>query len=215
VVVDVFELSQPPSLLPEEDVYVRNSVLKRRSDFTAGRACARAAMKRMGEREVAIPVGKGRQPLWPPGVVGSISHCTGYCAAVVARQDALPGIGFDVEVGAALSEELAAVISTDRERENFPSKRPADHLNWDILAFSAKESIYKYYYPLEGTFLGFHDVFLTFEPRAGRFSAGLHASDPTSGSASARFDGSYAFDDGFVYTSVTSMTGARASATAV
>jgi 4'-phosphopantetheinyl transferase EntD len=211
VVVDVFQLPQAPSLLVEEEIYVRNSVSKRRNDFTAGRACARAALKRLGEQEVAIPVGKGRQPLWPPGVVGSISHCTGYCAAVVARQEAMPSIGFDVEIGVAMTDELAATINTDRERENFPAKKPAGHLNWDILAFSAKESIYKFHYPLQGTFLGFQDAFVTFEPQAGRFWARLRSDDPDPGSASVRFDGCYAFDDDFVYTSVTSMTGAHAS----
>ncbi|MET8067607.1 4'-phosphopantetheinyl transferase superfamily protein, partial [Micromonospora sp. NPDC005313] len=45
---------------------------------------------------------------------------------------------------------------------------PATH--WDRLLFSAKESVYKAWYPLTGRWLGFEEAELTFD-RAGRFAA--------------------------------------------
>ncbi|HEY3692789.1 MAG TPA: hypothetical protein VGL46_21300 [Pseudonocardiaceae bacterium] len=41
--------------------------------------------------------GERRKPVWPPGVVGSLTHCTGYRAAAVAHRRGVLTVGIDAE----------------------------------------------------------------------------------------------------------------------
>jgi 4'-phosphopantetheinyl transferase EntD len=73
------------ALFPEEEAMVARAVGKRRREFSTARACARDALVELGEPPQAIPTGPKGEPLWPPGVVGSITHCDGYRACAVAH----------------------------------------------------------------------------------------------------------------------------------
>jgi 4'-phosphopantetheinyl transferase N-terminal domain len=97
-------LSQP--LLPEERSSVSKAVGSRRWEFTTARTCARTALGGLGLSVVAIPAGPRGEPLWPPGVVGSITHCEGYRACAVARMDDLMSIGIDAEPHAKRCDQL-------------------------------------------------------------------------------------------------------------
>ena len=48
---------------------------KRLSDFATGRYCAMKALEQFGIQDAIIPIGEDRAPIWPEGIVGSISHC--------------------------------------------------------------------------------------------------------------------------------------------
>ena len=71
-------------LLAQEAAQIRGAGRSRRQEFTAARTCARQALRELGLPETAILRGEHREPLWPPGIVGSITHCALYSAAVVA-----------------------------------------------------------------------------------------------------------------------------------
>jgi len=142
----------PLSLFPEEQRAVALAVSSRRADFAAGRSAARKAMAQLGMPAVAIPVGPRREPVWPLGVVGSISHASGWALAALARADtpgAPRGLGIDVEVHAPLAPELEPLVLTARDR--------LEHAT-TMLAFSAKESVYKALFPTLGWLLEFSDV---------------------------------------------------------
>ena len=47
-------------------------------------------------------------------------------------------------------------------------------VHWDRVLFSAKESIYKAWFPLTGRWLGFEEASLSIDPAAGTFAARLH-----------------------------------------
>jgi len=128
----------PPdaSLLPGEDEVVALAVEKRRREFTTARSCARAALAKIGVPPVAIPSGPRGAPEWPPGVVGSITHCAGYRAAAVARASDLAALGIEVRAadfdadGNALATAFRGasrllLISTDRL--DVPGLRLAQH----------------------------------------------------------------------------------------
>src|SRR2546425_12563742 len=73
--------SQP--LLPQEAAALGAVARKRRLEFTAGRNCARAALSRIGVAPVPVLSGEERDPQWPAGGVGGITHAEGDCAAAV------------------------------------------------------------------------------------------------------------------------------------
>jgi 4'-phosphopantetheinyl transferase EntD len=185
-------------LLPTESALVARAVEKRRREFSAGRSCARRALERLGLRDVPILAGPRREPLWPPGIAGSITHCSGYCAAAVARMTDLGGIGIDAELRAPLDQGVVDLVCTGNEMAWARAQR-GDH--WPALIFSAKESIFKVWYPIAGRWLDYRDAELTIDAVACRFSARLLVSDLPAGFP-AHVDGRFLVDDQRVYTSV-------------
>lgn len=155
-------------LLAQEQRLVAGAVEKRRRDFTAGRACARRALERLGWPGFAVVAGPGREPLWPPGVVGAITHCRGYCAAAVARSADVRAVGIDAELRAPLPAGVTRLVCTELERRQ-AAELPGDH--WETLVFSAKEAIYKAWYPLTRRWLDYRDAELTIDPDRGCFTA--------------------------------------------
>lgn len=114
---------------------------RRRDDFIRGRIAARLALRGLGARPQSIPIGAWRQPVWPEGVVGSISHAAGAGVAVVARSADLRGIGVDVEArDRRLSLRAARRILT--RAEGWALDEPAQ-LPWPLVLFCVKEAAFK------------------------------------------------------------------------
>ncbi|GAB1479836.1 hypothetical protein MASR2M74_24040 [Paracoccaceae bacterium] len=130
------------------------AIATRRAEFAAGRAAARAAMAALGLPPAPIPMGEDRAPVWPLGVTGSISHCTGACLAVAGMADHWCGLGVDVEPLAPLDPSLWPVILCPTEGQG------------GLLAlrsFVAKEAAYKAQYPLSRTVFDFHTLRLDWQ----------------------------------------------------
>ncbi|MEV0775332.1 4'-phosphopantetheinyl transferase superfamily protein [Streptomyces sp. NPDC050428] len=193
------------TLLPEEEPIVKSAVAKRRGEFTTARHCARQALTRLGAPAGAILTGERGAPLWPEGVVGSITHCEGYRAAVVARPAHITSIGVDAEPALPLpSGVLEAVALADEQVAVKELLESAPDVRWDRLLFSAKESVYKAWYPLTRRFLEFEEARLVFDPAGGTFTAHLLAGPARAGSRTLHtFDGRWLSQDGIVLTSVT------------
>jgi 4'-phosphopantetheinyl transferase EntD len=167
--------TDPPdaALFPQEAAIVERVSDKRRREFTAGRECARIALGKLGIEPVPILIGERGAPQWPPGIVGSITHCVGYRAAAVAHASDVAAIGMDAEPDDPLPRGVLDVISLPAERARLAAlagERPA--VCWDRLLFSAKESVYKAWFPLTGRWLGFEDADVTISPD-GTFTARL------------------------------------------
>ena len=156
-------------LFVEEEEAVRRAAAGRRNEFISGRVCARAAMVQLGHAPVAVPHGPQREPVWPNGLVGSITHCSGYRAAAVARSDLFQGIGIDAEPHAALPNGVVNRVLTVEEQRWLGAQTDTG-VHWDRVLFSAKESIYKAWFPITRRWLGFEDVALQIDPYAGSFS---------------------------------------------
>src|SRR5690242_4153856 len=80
------------ALFPAEAAQIQGAVEARRREFATGRHCARQALAALGVPATPLLSGGHREPLWPAGVVGSITHCTGYRAAAVAPDERLAAI---------------------------------------------------------------------------------------------------------------------------
>jgi 4'-phosphopantetheinyl transferase EntD len=131
----------------------------RRREFTAGRACARAALEELGHHGWSLLPGPRREPLWPDGVVGSISHCPGLAVGAAARSADTLAIGIDVETDAPLPADVAGSVMDAGEARAIERLAARDAgTPWERLLFSAKETVYKAWYPLRHEWLGFEEA---------------------------------------------------------
>jgi len=184
-------------LLPEEEPSVARAVDKRVREYTTVRHCARRALAGLGYGPLPILNGPNREPLWPDGVIGSLTHCDGYRAAVVTRAGALRSLGIDAEPNAPLPAGVLDTVASPAEQAHLASlARQDSEVHWDRLLFSAKESVYKTWFPLARAWLGFEEATLEFDP-AGEFSAKILKPGPLASVA-----GRWTVSRGLVVTSI-------------
>jgi 4'-phosphopantetheinyl transferase EntD len=173
VAVEAFEDLPGEMVFPGEEDLVANAVEGRRREFVTARRCAREALAELGHAPAAIRSGPKREPRWPAGVVGSITHTAGFRAAAVAPRSIFASIGIDSEQNGPLPNGIEESITVAGEPEMLAALDSAfPETQWSRLLFSAKESIYKAWYPLTSRWLGFEDARLTIDP-AGTFAARL------------------------------------------
>jgi 4'-phosphopantetheinyl transferase EntD len=186
------------ALLPEEAELLGQAVAARRAEFATARCCARQALQRLGAPGGPILRGPKREPLWPSGFVGSITHCTGYRAAAVARNSEMLALGIDAEPHAAIPADVAARVLRAEERAWLNLAPPGIH--WGRVIFSAKESVYKAWFPLARRWLGFDGAVIDIDPGSGSFQARLLVETPTR--LPPRLDGRFLVEDGLVLTAI-------------
>lgn len=177
----------------------------RRREFATTRACARTAMARLGLPEVSVLPGPHGAPQWPAGGVGSITHCAGYRAAAVALASDYASLGVDAEPNEALPDHgMLELIALGDERDRLGQLVAAiPGVAWDRLLFSAKESVYKAWFPLAGRWLGFTSADIVIDPCAGTFTARLLVPGPAvGGSPLTILNGRWLADRGFLLTAV-------------
>ncbi|EGX59018.1 phosphopantetheinyl transferase [Streptomyces zinciresistens K42] len=161
VAVETFGDGEPEHtvLYPEEEAVVARAVDKRRREFTAVRGCARRAMEKLGVPPRPVLPGERGAPGWPEGLAGSMTHCEGYAAAALVRATELASLGIDAEPHQPLPDGVLAAVSLPAEAlrlRALADARPGVH--WDRLLFSAKESVYKAWFPLTGKWLDFSEA---------------------------------------------------------
>jgi 4'-phosphopantetheinyl transferase EntD len=204
-VVSAFGDPPGPPLFPDEEALIANSVEVRRREFTTGRRCAREALSRLGYPAAPLLSGPRGEPLWPTAVRGAITHCRGYRAAAVAHRDDLFSIGMDAEPVRPLAKGVFEAVSLPQEQASTARCRSyAPEVPWELLLFSAKESVYKTWFPLTGTFLEFEEAVVEFHPEHGTFDAHLLVPGPRWGDTPLNnFSGRWAVHAGYALTAIT------------
>jgi 4'-phosphopantetheinyl transferase EntD len=204
LVEEVFADMPNAMLLAEEAALVEKAVPKRRQEFATGRACAHTAIQRLGATDGPILRGERGAPLWPDGVVGTITHCDGYRAAAVARARDVLAVGFDAEPAEALPEGVLEVVADATERAwiaDWTAVHPGVH--WDRLLFSAKESVYKAWFPLTRRWLDFAGARITADPLRQTFAAELLVPGISAGGHEITgFDGRWMTANGLILTAI-------------
>lgn len=158
---------------PGESRSVARATPARKAEFAAGRAAARQALRNIGMIPYSIPMGADRAPVWPTGVVGSITHHEGRCLAVVARRSALSGLGLDLAALDPLAEDLWPTILTDQDRDWVSAQDASLQGGYAQMIFSAKEATYKALYPQSPRVVGFDAMHIVPDLSRGRFTATL------------------------------------------
>lgn len=194
---------------PAEEHLIAKAVDKRRRDFIGARHCARIALEQLGEPPVAIGKGERGAPIWPRGIVGSLTHCAGYRAAVLGHKLRFRSIGIDAEPHDTLPEGILDSVSLPPEREWL--RGTASGLHLDRLLFCAKEATYKAWWPLTARWLGFEEAHITFEIEdsgtgfgSGTFHSRILVPGQTNdgGAPLLTFDGRWLIADGFILTAI-------------
>jgi 4'-phosphopantetheinyl transferase EntD len=188
-----------PRLLPEEEALVAQAVDKRRQEFATTRACAHAALTRLGAPPGPLLSGGRGQPLWPTGFVGSLTHCDGFRGAAVARRQDVRALGVDAEPNGALPDGVLRLVARDEERRAMQRLPMTSGVHWDRLLFSAKEAVFKAWFPVAGRELSFEDVTLTVDPLRGTFDARFLVDNTPLGAV---LSGKWLCRNGFVVTGV-------------
>lgn len=187
------EVDVPPEL--------ERAVEVRRTEYRAGRSCAARALARVAARGSVGRDADGA-PVWPPGVVGAITHARGFAAAAVARASEARGLGLDVEPvpSASATVDVATAIANPLELERLRDAG-LDAETLVTLVFSAKESVYKCLRPLVGRYFGFREATVV----AARVADGTLAVElgPELGAFAGRtVTGRFVLADGLVHTGV-------------
>jgi enterobactin synthetase component D len=191
------DIATDPTHYEVEEQYIANAVPKRRTEFRQGRQCAREALRFLGAAPCPIPAGNAREPVWPVGYVGSITHCSGFCAAAAAENTKYTAIGIDIEEKKHLSFDIASQVLTETEKAGFNLDDPVDHLA--LLVFSAKESIFKCVYPLTKRYMDFLDVSVEIDQKKMRFNAEIPGITGSSKPQNT-IEGIYIMGDRYIFT---------------
>jgi 4'-phosphopantetheinyl transferase EntD len=164
-VAEAFGPAEPAALFPEEAAAVATAPERRRREFAAVRGCARAALVDLGVPAAAVPPAREaseawarRAPVWPDGIAGSMTHCRGYRAAAVARRDVVASLGVDAEPHGPLPGRVLDRVTLTQERDMLLERAAErDDVAWDRVLFSAKESVFKAWFPLTRRWLRFEE----------------------------------------------------------
>lgn len=207
---DLYSAETPSQFKLDLPQRLESAVAKRKAEFIAGRYCAQQALEKTGViQPPTIDISENRAPIWPPNIVGSITHTHGYASAVIASKNTVRSIGIDSEhwISEKTATNVAGQILGDGESyEQYESlfQAPEQFLTF---VFSAKESIYKCLHPLVNKFFGFHSAKITVIEAAhpdlkGKFQFQLL--EDLNGEFKKGFagEGHYCFKNGFVHTAV-------------
>ena len=142
------------SLLPAERVGLERMREVRAAGYSSGRRVARHALGQIGIEDWPVTA-RGRMPVWPPQVVGSITHSRTLALAIVGPLGRFAGIGVDLELEHRVTSRLAGRVLVEREHRRLAEE------DWATMLFGAKEAVYKAVNPAVGEFLNFEDVEVT------------------------------------------------------
>ncbi|MFD3762258.1 4'-phosphopantetheinyl transferase [Streptomyces sp. NPDC058622] len=167
------------ALFPEERAVIGRAVAARQREFATVRHCARQALSALGHPPGPLLPGERGAPRWPEGVVGSMTHCAGYRAAAVAPRRDVRTLGIDATPHGPLPRGVLAEVAGEEERRHLAElSRVRPEVHWDRVLFSAKEALYKAWFPLygsHGTRWGFRDANVRLCPGRKVFRARLPA----------------------------------------
>jgi 4'-phosphopantetheinyl transferase EntD len=113
-------------------------------------------------------------------------------------------LGIDAEPHQPLPEGIVELIADGNERRSLTQLAATDpSIAWDRLLFSAKESIYKAWFSLAGTWLDFTECELSVQAHNQTFAGNLLIRGPNIGARTIeRFNGRWAILDHHIITAV-------------
>ena len=146
----------------------------RKNAFSSGRYAVHLAQNELGLEPSEI-LAAGRQPIWPVGQVGAITHSTDFAAAIVSCD--LLSVGLDIERLGRIEEKLYDKFFTPLELASINEMTDCEV---ETVIFSAKESIYKAIYFMLRRYVNFKEVELSLNAEDSSFFVSYIGEDMTS-----------------------------------
>ena len=182
---------------------IKHAVEARQQEFSAGRMCARQALKSLGCFTGPLHKLPNRSIAWPEGIIGTISHNEIWCGAAVARHCDVSGIGLDIETVTRIGENLWRKILT-KDEYTLLSRQPAVKTQqWAALVFSAKEAVYKCIAALAPQRIGFMDAVIVPDLHKGVFEVKFKEAIAERIPRELQLQGRFFFYEGVVFTGLT------------
>ena len=149
----------------EENYFSQLSSVSRKEHYRSGRICAGEVLSKLGTLgQPVLRDPQTREPLWPEGISGAITHSGKWAAAAAGKTSDVLGIGIDLE---DLERQVDSRISRHvciPEEQKWLQERGEECLEQNLkIIFSAKESIFKAFFPYTRTYLHFHDARILME----------------------------------------------------
>ncbi len=172
--IGTYTKQTPETLLPEEKKFIEGCILKRQEEFATGRWCAREALKKLGMPSENILTGNEGEPLWPDGICGSIAHTHKAFCSVAALSSEYLSIGIDIEDIQRNITDGAAKFIVNNDEFNWLKQTGGKKEEYIKLIFSAKESIFKLFYPIIKRRFSFSVISLLPPTKDGHFTIVLN-----------------------------------------
>ena len=189
--------SWPTELAPAEREQLGDVCGKRLAEFAAGREQARRLISTITGTAEPLLVGDYRQPLWPDGIIGSISHSDVYCAVAVAAVTTTSDLGIDVEKLQPLNPEVEDVVLTQSELA-----ATAAHERWvRTLIFSIKEANYKCCYHMVKAYIDFKQCEVVLNHEDGSYQSTIRCNNGSGEPLAIRVQGRWKVESGHIFTS--------------
>ncbi len=169
--------SLPGELLAEEANQAQPYGKKRLEEFTTTRLLVRSLLEKLGQAALPLLSGRHREPIWPKGVVGSITHSGGIVIALVARQEDCQSLGVDLECRGGLVAKLFDKIFRPEERAKLLDLDEENQSKSALQLFSAKEAFYKAQFPMTHRFVGFEALSLSLPTKTGNIACTVVADE--------------------------------------
>ena len=110
----------------------------RRDEYYSGRRYGLLGLASMGADAATIPTADNGAPVWPQGIVGSITHTRKSCIVALSEEPGFSAVGIDLEMAGGVTADVHADIMSDSERQFVGTDRLLP-----TVMFSAKESFFK------------------------------------------------------------------------
>lgn len=152
---DLFQRWQLSNLIASN-----NASVIRKAEFLAGRYCAKTLLLKFGSANFEVIPGPHRQPLWPEGFTGSITHNKNYAGAAIFETGSQSGVGIDIEeqVSEKTFNEIKHQILNDCELNYIRQCTEEMKLMSFTLIFSVKEAFFKAIFPYHKEYFGFDAI---------------------------------------------------------
>jgi len=155
-------------LSTDESAATQSMVANRLRTYSTGRRAARQCLAQLGIHNFSLLAAPSREPIWPDGMVGSLSHTNDDCVAVVAPQHLCRGLGIDVERLVEIGRGEQDLILTPGEKAMLAELTTVDHL--DCAIFSIKEAVFKSVYPFNHQWIDFQQANVALDIHKGEYA---------------------------------------------
>jgi enterobactin synthetase component D len=157
---ELYTIEAPQQLGISVPETVHNAVKKRQAEYVAGRYLAKRCFLALGSTEADVGISQHRAPLWPKGMIGSISHSSNKAICVVKPRD-LPEQGIGIDIEQCLTDSTATSIKNtiiNEAEQALLTKHDVDFATGLTVIFSAKESLFKALFPQVRAYFDFLDA---------------------------------------------------------